>query len=239
VERARVRRARLLKRASATLKRTPPSPTVKTLPKEGRHAPVETVSGAAPQPRRRTKNFDSTLGFPGEGPLGTTQRRLRVLRGSSSNKKVISLPSQAVSMFVRPRPDTLLTHGPSGPAISHLPCANRRLFPSTQHKEHRSSLGEGSEVSPMTGDLFSATPKAEDQPGTPPPDQPPAREQINSVEIPSDITAEHTPIPTTTKTDSRKRKRTTLQADQPGLPDTAPAPAQKVWRGEGTHSPST
>ncbi len=78
----------------------------------------------------------------------------------------------------------------------------------------------------MTGDLFSATPKAEDQPETPPPDQPPAGEQINSSEFPSDITVEHTPIPTTKTTDSRKRKRTTLQADQQGLPDTAPAPAQ-------------
>ncbi len=202
---------------------------MKTLPKEGLHAPPGKGSGAAPQPRRRTKIFDSTLGFPGEGPAhtwGTTQRRPRVLRGHSSNQKVISLPSQAVSMFVRPRTDAPLTHGLLGPAMSHLPCAARRLFPSTQHKDHMSPLDEGSEISPMTGGLISPTTPSEDQPGSSPLQQPPAGDQIISSAIPLDITAEQTPVPTTKTTNSRKRKKTTLRADRLGLPNAVPAPAQ-------------
>jgi hypothetical protein len=109
----------------------------KTLPREGHRAPHVTGPGAAPQSRRRSDRFDSTLGFPGEGPsyvAGATQNRPRVFRGKGRHHKVISLPSQAVSLFVRTRPRAPLTQGPMGPDMPFPPSTVRRLFPSVQQE---------------------------------------------------------------------------------------------------------
>jgi hypothetical protein len=97
------------------------------------------VRGAS-QPRRRGHIFDSTLGFPGEGPsqtAGAKQDRPRVIRGHALHQKVISLPSQAVSLFVRTGRNTQLTQGPPSPDLPHSCRTGRQLFPSTTQDETR------------------------------------------------------------------------------------------------------
>jgi hypothetical protein len=66
--RAKGRRARQTPRASMRCRLNSHPRAAKTLPKEGHRVPRVKGPGAAPQPRRRSDRFDSTLGFPGEGP---------------------------------------------------------------------------------------------------------------------------------------------------------------------------
>ncbi len=81
---------------------------------------------------------------------GTKQHRPRVFRGSDIHQKVISLPSQAVSLFVRTRPIAPLTQGPTGPAMPFPPSTGRRLFPSEQQEDQFSMLDSGEDNSQTT-----------------------------------------------------------------------------------------
>ncbi len=83
---------------------------------------------------------------------GTKQHRPRVFQGRGLNQKVISLPSQAVSLFVRTRPRAPLTQGPTGPAMPFPPSTGRRLFPSAQQEDEFSMLDSGEDDSQTAED---------------------------------------------------------------------------------------
>jgi hypothetical protein len=127
------------------------------------------------QPRRRNNRFDSTLGFPGEGPsqvAGAKQDRPRVVQGNTLHQKVISLPSQAVSMFVRTKRKMHLIQGPPGPDLSHPLRTGRRLAPSTAQDESRSPTPDGGVEEGLMLESLS------DDHNTPAPRQPQAATQL-------------------------------------------------------------
>jgi hypothetical protein len=151
VVRAKGKRARRTPRANVRRRLRPHPRAAKTLPKEGHRAPRVRGPGAAPQPRRRSDRFDSTLGFPGEGPsqlAGATQPRPRVFLGNGLHQKVISLPSQAVSLFIRRRPQAPLIQGPTGPDMPLPPSTVRRLFPAASQEDQFSVPDCGIDDSP-------------------------------------------------------------------------------------------
>ncbi len=211
----------------------PHTRAAKTLPSEGHRAPRVRGPGAAPQPRRRSDRFDSTLGFPGEGPsqlAGATQPRPRVFRGNGSHQKVISLPSQAVSLFIRRRPQAPLIQGPTGPDMPLPPSTVRRLFPAASQEEQFSMPDSGIDDSPMEENLKSGqyTP-ATTRLGLPPPEQTGLgvhdtfpMETDTSTPTPLDTSTTRQPdsAPTSrTTVRPRKRQKTLQQADGPRVDD--------------------
>ncbi len=137
-----------------------------------------------------------------------------MVRGTTRSQKVISLPSQAVSMFVRTSRNRHLIQGPPGPDLSHSLRLGRRLFPSTTPEETRSPTPvDWAEEGPIAERLSNES-------STPAPRRSQADVQLLEAEpamAPVDTHPGIIPTPATVPNGSerpRKRRKTAHTGDQ-------------------------